>query len=107
MAAIAQQLIDADGLTPSYVACAGGGDTVVAGSTSFVHIKNASGGSITVTLVTPGTVAGLPVGDRAVAIGAGAEAFITVGDEYRNPSTGRASLTYTGVTTLTIASLRR
>lgn len=107
MAALAQQLIDADGLTPAYVAAAGGGDTVIAGATSFVHVKNASGGSITVTLVTPGTVSGLAIADRPVAVGAGAEAMITVGDEYRDPTTGRASLTYSGVTTLTIGSFRQ
>lgn len=106
MALLSQQKVDADGLTPAYVSAAGGGDTCLPGEGSYIHVKNGSGGSITVTLVTPGTVAGLAVADRAVAVGAGAEAKILIGDEYRNQSTGLASITYSGVTSLTIGSFR-
>lgn len=106
MALLTQQKIDADGVEPIYTAAEGGGDTCVPGEGSFLHYKNGSGGALTVTLVTPGTVAGLAVEDRAIAIPAGDETMFLVGDEYRNPTTGLASITYSGVTTLTVASLR-
>lgn len=106
MALLAQQKIDADGLTPAFVTAAGGGDTCLPGTGSYLHYKNGSGGSITVTLVTPGTVGGLAIADRPVVIAAGAEAKILVGDEYRNPTTGLASVTYSGVTSLTVGSFR-
>lgn len=107
MATLAIQTIDNDGLIPAYVSAAGGGDKVVCGAGAFVHYKNGSGGSITVTLETPQTVDGnLAVGDRAVAIGAGAEAFIAVPNLYKDPTDGLAHLTYSGVTSLTVASLR-
>jgi hypothetical protein len=106
MALLAQQKIDADGLTPAYTSAAGGGDTCAAGEGVYLHAKNGSGGSITVTLVTPGTVGGLAIADRPVAIAAGAEAKILVGDEYANPATGLASITYSGVTSLTVGAFR-
>lgn len=107
MATLAIQTIDNDGLTPAYVSAAGGGDKVVCGQGCYVHVKNGSGGSITVTVVTPETVDGdLAVGDRNVSVAAGAEAKIAVGSRYRNPSDGLAALTYSGVTSLTIGSFR-
>lgn len=108
MATLTTQNITTAGITPSYVAAAGGGDKVVPGAGTFVHVKNASGGSITVTLVTPSTVdSTLAVGDRAIAVGAGAEAQIAVPDTlYRDPADGLASITYSGVTSLTIGCFR-
>lgn len=106
MAALTIQSIDQDGLTPSYTAAAGGGDTVVVGAGSFLHVKNGGGGSITVTLVTPGTVSSLAIADQTVSVGAGAESMIALPDLYKDPATGRGSITYSGVTTVTVANLR-
>lgn len=106
MATLAIQTIDNDGLTPAYVAASAGGDKVVPGAGSYVHVKNGSGASITVTLVTPGSVDGLAIADRAVAVGAGAEAKIAVPNLYKDPTDGLAALTYSAVTSLTIGSFR-
>lgn len=106
MAALTIQSIDQDGLTPSYTAAAGGGDTVVTGAGAFLHVKNGGGGSITVTLVTPGTVSGLAVDDQTVTVTNAQERMIAVPDLYKSPSDGLASITYSGVTTVTIASFR-
>lgn len=106
MATLAVQVIDRDGLTPSYSSAAGGGDKVVPGEGCFIHVKNGGGSPVTVTIVTPDTVEGdLDIEDRAVAVANGAEAMISVGDLYAG-SDGLASLTYSGVTSVTIASLR-
>lgn len=109
MATLTTQNISTTGLVPTYAAAAGGGDAMVADSTSFLHVKNGSGGSITVTLVTPATVdTNLAVGDRAVVVTAGTDQMIAVPDSlYRDPTTGLASITYSGVTSLTVAAIRR
>lgn len=84
-----------------------GGDDCATGAGVLLVVNNGSGGSITVTLATPETVDGdLTVQDRAVAVAAGAEAVIPVTDRYRNPSTGRCAITYSGVTSLTVAVIR-
>lgn len=107
MATLAIQNIDNDGLTPVYVAAAAGGDKVIPGQGSYIHVKNASAGSINVIVVTPETVDGdLTVQDRTVAVAAGTEMKIAVGSRYRNPADGLASLTYSAVTSLTLGSFR-
>lgn len=109
MATLTTQNISTTGIVPTYQAAAAGGDAMIADSTSFLHAKNASGGSITVTLVTPATVdTTLAVGDRAIVIAAGTDQMIAVPDIlYRDPTTGLAAITYSGVTSLTVAAIRR
>lgn len=109
MATLTTQSITTTGLQPTYAAASAGGDAMVADSTSFLHVKNGSGGSITVTLVTPATVdTNLAVADRAIAVAAGTDQMIAVPDSlYRDPTTGLASITYSGVTSLTVAAIRR
>ncbi|QDG65847.1 hypothetical protein NIBR502772_06115 [Pseudarthrobacter sp. NIBRBAC000502772] len=89
--------------TPPTFAAPATSDTVQVGSTLVV--KNASGVSVTVTLVTPGN---LPTGDaypdRAYTVTAGAEAWIPVLSEYRNTA-GVAAVTFSAVTSVTAASI--
>ncbi|MFI6334133.1 hypothetical protein [Streptomyces sp. NPDC050535] len=82
-------------------AAAGGGDTVPVGPGRFLYVNNGSGGSITVTLATPGTVSGLAIADTAVAVAAGKHAIIPLANVFRG-ATGRAAITYSGVTSLTV-----
>jgi hypothetical protein len=107
VATLAIQTIVNAGITPAYVPAAAGGDKVIPGPGSYVHVKNGGGSSVTVTLVTPGTVDGtLAVGDRAVVVAAGAESKIAVGNLYRDPADGLASITYSAVTTVSVGSFR-
>lgn len=107
MATLSIQSIDQDGLTPSYSTASSGGDKVVPGAGSFIHVKNGGGSPITLTLVTPGTVSSLAVADQTVTVANGAESMIAVGDLYRDPSDGLASITYSATpTSVTLASLR-
>jgi hypothetical protein len=106
MATLAVQSVSSSGLTPAYVAAAGGGDKVVPGAGSYIHVKNGDATATVVTLVTPGTVESLAVADRTVSVAAGAEALIAVGNVYKNPTDGLASITYSKVTSLTIGSFR-
>lgn len=109
MATLTTQNISTSGILPTYAAASGGGDAMVADSTSFLHIKNGAGSPITVTLVTPATVdTTLAVGDRTVTVGATSEQMIAVPDSlYRDPTTGLAAITYSAVTTVTVAAIRR
>ncbi len=106
MALLATQSITRAGLAPSYAAAAGGGDTFTPGPNVFLQVKNASGGAITVTVVTPRTDSlGNAVADNTISVPA------TTGDRmigplpyehYADPSTGVGNISYSGVTSLTI-----
>lgn len=106
MATLTLQPIGRSGITPAYVACTAGGDQFANAGNVFVHIKNASVADITVTIGTPQTVDGLAVADRAVVVPDADE--VIIGPFPRatyNDSSGYVQLTYSGVTTLTIAAI--
>lgn len=106
MALLATQTVTRTGLAPTYAAAAGGGDTFTPGQNTFLHVKNGSGGAITVTIATPGTTSGLAIADVSVSVPA------TTGDRmigplpgslFTDPATGVGNITYSGVTSLTVA----
>lgn len=106
MAVLTAQSVVAAGTAPTYAAAAAGGDTCVApAGRSWVHVKNGSGGAITVTVVsqaTPGV--GLATSSRAVSVPATTgERLIPIEDAaWVNATTGAISLTYSAVTSLTV-----
>lgn len=84
-----------------------GGDTAATGAGLFLAVKNADSSSHTVTLATPETVDGdLAVADRTATVGAGKTRMVPLTARYRNPSTGRASITYDAVTSVSVAVVR-
>lgn len=108
MATLASQQIVLTGLAPTFAAAAGGGDKVPPGDHSFLAVRNASGSPITVTV---DSVAPSNYGDDAnlvVSIPA------TTGEKWIGPLTaqrfagadGLVAVTYSGVTTLTVAAVR-
>ncbi|MEU2992588.1 hypothetical protein ABZ772_19870 [Streptomyces griseoincarnatus] len=106
MAALSTTVAPLTGAAVTYTAAAGGGDTCQTGAGVLLLVKNDDASSHIVTLVTPGTVNGLAIADRAIAVAAGTEVAIPVTSDYRNPATGRASITYDGVTDVTVAVVR-
>ncbi|MFE6362975.1 hypothetical protein ACFVP3_23625 [Streptomyces sp. NPDC057806] len=108
MAALTTNVVPLAGIRfdDKLVAAAAGGDTVQTGAGIFLAVKNGDASPHTVTLVTPGTVDGLAIADRAVPVPAGQTYLIPVTDRYRNPSTGRAAITYDAVTTVTVGVFR-
>lgn len=106
MAALTTSVAALTGTEVTYAAAAGGGDTCQTGAGVLLLVKNGDASSHTVTLATPGTVNGLAIADRAIVVGAGDEMAIPVTSDYRNPSTGRAAITYDGVTSVTVAVVR-
>jgi hypothetical protein len=109
MAALTTHVVPLTGLQldAQLVAATSGGDDCQTGSGVFLAVKNADAGAHTVTLATPQTVDGdLTVSDRTVSVAAGKTSFIPVTDRYRDPATGRAAITYDGVTSVTVAVIR-
>jgi hypothetical protein len=90
------------------VAAAGGGDDAETGAGVFLVVKNASGSPITVTIATPEVFDGdLQMDNRAVSVAATTgQSFIALTNRYRDPTTGRATITYSGVTSLTVGVFR-
>jgi hypothetical protein len=106
MAALTTTVVGLDGATVAYAAAAGGGDTCQTGAGVVLMVRNGDSSSHTVTLVTPGTVNGLAIADRPITVEAGEVQAIPVANSYRDSSTGRASITYDGVTSLDVAVIR-
>lgn len=109
MAALLTHAVPLTGLQldAQLVAATSGGDTAQTGVGVFLAVKNGDASSHTVTLVTPATVDGdLTISDRTVTVTAAKTELIPLTDRYRDPSTGRASITYDAVTTVTVAVIR-
>lgn len=107
MANLSVETIIRNGLNPTFNAAAGGGDEFANTGKEFIHLKNGDGSPMTVTIVTQITVDAQAVGDRAVVVGAGEERIIGPfpSAEY-NDSGGLVQLTYSAVTSLTVAVLK-
>jgi hypothetical protein len=93
-----------------FVAASGGGDTLLPGDKTYLLVKNASAGVITVT------VARFPATDSEgqAETGLAVSVPITTGEKwigplsagrYMNPATGNVEVTYSGVTSLTVAAV--
>lgn len=107
MATRATETIAATGTEATYhAATATTGDKVAAVDGTILHVKNGSGVSTAVTLTTPGTVEGLAIADRTVAVPAGEDRFIPLSKVYRNPADGLATVVCDPVTTVTFAVVR-
>lgn len=80
------------------VAANTGGDTAATGAGLFLLAQNTSGGSLTITIATPGVVDGdLAVADRTFTVAATSGlSVIPLAAVYRDPATGRAAITYPG-----------
>jgi hypothetical protein len=95
------------GAQATYVAAAGGGDAVAADDRTFVNVINGGGAPITVTVVIPGTLYGVAIADPTVTIANGANKDIgPLIPAMADPTTGLVSLTYSAVTSVTIAAKR-
>ncbi len=69
--ALTEQAITSSGLEATYSAAHVDGNKFNNTSRTLFHVKNASGGSVTLTFQTPGTVDGLAIAERTVAVPAG------------------------------------
>lgn len=108
MALIATQYMTAIGGTAfTRAAASAGGDTVGRPTPGlYLDVLNSSASSVTVTIAVPGnTWNGQPTPDTPVTVAAGQEKLIPVGSMY-DDGTGVASITYSAVTSVTVAALQ-
>lgn len=106
MALLVTQLIALPSTLPTFQAAAGGGDTVQAGNDTFLVVKNGSGAPITVTLVVPGNDEfGTAKPDVAISVVNATERYIPLRAlGLQDLTTGLVSVTYSGVTSLTVGA---
>jgi len=106
MALLSIQQISPAGVVPATVSAAGGGDTFVNNGKTFLKIVNGSGSPITVTV---NSLVNCNQGfdhNVAVAVGAGETQYIGPFSVDRfNSAAGIASVTYSGVSSLTVAAI--
>ena len=108
MATLTVVQVPKTGIELILTAAAGGGDAFANDGRTIFILNNASGGDIVATFVTAATTDGLAVADRAVTITAGdLEAVADLDPNvYNDPSTGLVTITYDGVTSLTVNPFR-
>lgn len=106
MATLTYQRSEILGTAYAAVAASGGGDQVVASSRGAVLISNGSVAPITVTVVVPGdTEYGQAEPDFTVSVPAGGARLVGPFPDDLADEEGLVSLTYSGVTSLTIAAI--
>lgn len=89
----------------SLAAAAVGGDTAEIAPGAFFVLNNGSGVTVTATFDTPGTVNGLAVADATMEVLAGDIGIMPLSNVFRQ-TTGRANVTYSAVTTVTVGVFR-
>lgn len=103
--------ITAAGATPVYTGSLSAANTytVPCDGRTFLHVKNAGGSPCTVTVITPNVSDGLAIADQTVVV------IATTGDmmigrlnpfTYSDPLTGLMSVTFSFITSVTVAVLR-
>jgi hypothetical protein len=99
------QSVARTGLNPSYEAAHDSKNTAEPRPRAFLHAKNGSGGTVTVTIAVYGEVApDLPVLDVAVSIPAGAERMIGPFPRpwFVDPTHGQVEITYSSAASVTV-----
>ena len=108
MATLTVQQTSLTGLATTYAAAAGGGDEFPNDGRTMLHVKNGGGAGITVTVNSRVNCSQGYDHDSVSSIGAGAEAMIGPFDltRFNDTTTNRAAVTYSGVTTVTVAAVK-
>ena len=104
MALLTAQAIAPTGTTVTFAAASVGGDTVKpSNDRSKLLVDNGSGGSITVTIPVHRSTLGLDLPDRQVIVAAGVVKAIPLLPLYVDPADGIIDITYSAVTSVTVA----
>ncbi|MBT2696345.1 hypothetical protein J7E79_02700 [Bacillus sp. ISL-40] len=107
MADINVQSISQAGITPSFVAASGAGDAFRNDGKSFLHIKNGGGSSITVTIDSVEKCNQGFDHDLTATITAGQDRILGPFEAKRfNDTDGKLKVSYSAVTTVTVAAFR-
>lgn len=96
------------GTAINFAAAAGGGDTIIPDDRGVFLVRNADAAAKTVTVASTRTVAGLAVPNRAVTVAAGATVPINISKSLNDAlNTGLVAITYSAVTSVTVAYIKR
>ncbi|MET8765862.1 hypothetical protein [Streptomyces sp. NPDC004658] len=108
MATLNTQVIALTGLNPTYTAASAGGDKVAVGDRNFLHVKNGSASSVTVTLTATASVRGQAVSNLTVSVPASGERMIgpLPADLLQNQTDGLCAIGYSASASVTVAALR-
>lgn len=107
MATLTVTDISRAGVDTAGTAAAGGGDQFPNTGAELLVVKNGSGGSINVTVVTQATVDGQAVADPVIAVGPGVEKAIGPFPRWvYSDANGNVQATYSAVTSVTVKVLR-
>ncbi len=111
MATLATQTISRAGLAESLTAAGGAGDAMECGPGMALKVNNGSGSAITVTIAIPAGASGYPDSvytNTQVSVPAGQHRWIGPirADQYRDPTTGLATITYSSATTVTVGAFK-
>ncbi|MFI2612053.1 hypothetical protein [Kitasatospora sp. NPDC018619] len=109
MAVLTVQAIKAGGISPTYASATSGGDKVpLTAANTFLHVKNGSASSVTVTITTQNNnYKGLTVPDRTVTVAASGEQMIGPLDPALFADINQqASIGYSASASVTVAAFR-
>lgn len=106
MALLSAQSPGISGAAVTYVAAAAGGDSFAAGPTSVAHVKNGGGASITVTINSRVNCNQGFDHDLVVTVPAGGERLIGPFDTRFWNVDNEIPLTYSAVTSVTVAAIK-
>lgn len=107
MATLAVQNVDRNGLSPNYAAASVGGDEYENDLYTLLHIKNGGASQITATIAQQAADNQGFTHDIVVAVPAGGEQMIAANPAFYNDPAGKAQVTYSDVTSVTVAAIRR
>lgn len=110
MATLTSQVVTRAGTVITPVAAAGGGDAMSVGSTMMLQVVNGGGSPITVTLAVPAARTFEPnvaITSPVISVTNGTTRWIGPVDAqtFMDPTTGLCTITYSGVTTVTVAAV--
>ncbi|MGW4986317.1 hypothetical protein ACWEQ3_01520 [Streptomyces mirabilis] len=103
MASLSPQRIPLAGLAGAYAAASAGGDNAPIGGRFFLEVRNGGASPVTVSIASPSTLDGLTIAGASLVVPANGSGMIPMGGVYRNRTTGRADITYSAVTSVSVA----
>lgn len=108
MAAIPEAVVTVAGVIPAPRAAAAG-DTVTPSPDTYVHVDNASGASINVTVVGKRACSQGVVHDMVVAVGAGVKKLVgpITAYQFGDQTTGLASVNYSATASVNVYAVRQ
>jgi hypothetical protein len=107
MATITPTALTSAGVAVSFAAASVGGDSLATGGAEGVvlHVRNASGGSITTTLAGAVTCSQGSTHNKAVTCAVG-DTEIVIPSNVIDPTTHNVAVTYSAVTSVTVAATK-